>query len=994
MFADDGASVPTLDTLRKATPGLPSLPLALVTIVVACYTALNELDRLIGSVPAGGYSASFTAANTAPSARVFALLGQLNGAANGFVLAYVLVDCALAVTYGYLLHGALSEARRRGVIPAGAPLGLLTTPRPRLAVVAAGADIVENLLLLGVVVGGLPLALPAMAATAVKWLCLAGVGASLLYGALGTARGRKVGRDLLRAVAVHRFSLLAVLPVTLLALVSGPGIFDQLPDVQRAWLDVAGGRTGPRDGFVAVVALGAVTVGVFLLNRLETDDLYRRRAMARRGEQRPVAPLWQWLFGPIVAGVLAGLSALLGGVVRWGIFGLFVGIPLAVAGASWLLRRRGTLTPPELVGPKAPVRLAWLVGDALVLAGVVAASLGLLRSFVVLAAVPEGGARTVAAWAAVLLGPGVAVATWWVGIPALTSVCGHWPGVRSLLRPGAGWGMRDLSPAALGGTSRRAVRGGAWAGIATSAGLLVLIGAGPRQAADLFGVLGVVMISLGLLMLLVGTTVAVHVSFAPPELFWTKALRLRDVPVVGLLVVVLLAATLQGGDTAVHGVRPLAATASPGDSPQTAVEQWLARVDVGDCRVNVGTARSPRWARPMVFVAAEGGGIRAAYWTAAVMSQLRGTCAVDAVALASGVSGGSVGLAVLRATPVGEGSDAVWDLGGAAALGQAVDGLLVRDLAYSVTGVPGLVDGAWLDRAGLMETAWETSLPGLAADFYAPASGGLRAPLVLNATDANTGCRVLATHLRLDRPRLERCGESTAPLANSRDLRDYLADSARPLGDGDRCLPGIRLSSAAMASARFPYVTPSGVVGPCREAAATQLIDGGYAEGSGLGSLIDLAPRLLAVAPDDGIPVLPIVVYLDNGRGSDLAPPPPGTLPELLVPPLGLRNARGSQQSPTAWLQRAGELSVGRDPLPARVFVVAQDSAPGVQAPLGWVLSAASRADMDRSIRVAVERAAQHGPDPDDEELQEAEQEQRQGYPGLAELVRLFHTGR
>mgnify|MGYP002401065095 FL=1 len=396
----------------------------------------------------------------------------------------------------------------------------------------------------------------------------------------------------------------------------------------------------------------------------------------------------------------------------------------------------------------------------------------------------------------------------------------------------------------------------------------------------------------------------------------------------------------------------------------------------------------------MVFVAAEGGGIRAAYWTAAVMSQLRGTCAVDAVALASGVSGGSVGLAVLRATPVGEGSDAVWDLGGAAALGQAVDGLLVRDLAYSVTGVPGLVDGAWLDRAGLMETAWETSLPGLAADFYAPASGGLRAPLVLNATDANTGCRVLATHLRLDRPRLERCGESTAPLANSRDLRDYLADSARPLGDGDRCLPGIRLSSAAMASARFPYVTPSGVVGPCREAAATQLIDGGYAEGSGLGSLIDLAPRLLAVAPDDGIPVLPIVVYLDNGRGSDLAPPPPGTLPELLVPPLGLRNARGSQQSPTAWLQRAGELSVGRDPLPARVFVVAQDSAPGVQAPLGWVLSAASRADMDRSIRVAVERAAQHGPDPDDEELQEAEQEQRQGYPGLAELVRLFHTGR
>ncbi|HMS35753.1 MAG TPA: hypothetical protein PKA93_01205 [Arachnia sp.] len=983
---------PTLRQLRDATPTLPGLQLSLSTVVVACLIVLGELDRLIGSIPAGGYAASMGAANGWPGGRAIGLLGATAGAANGFVIAYVLVDCALAVTYGHLLHGALSAMRRRGVVPAGAPLGLLTTPRPRVAVVAAGADVAENLLLLGVVVGGLPLAVPAMAATAVKWLSLAGTAASLLYGAVGTPRGRRAGAGLLRAVGVHRFSLLAVLPVTLLALVPGAGIFDQLPDVQRAWLDTADGRNGPRDGLVAIVALGAVTLGVFLLSRLETDDLYRRRAMARRGERRPVAPLWQWLFGPIVVGLLAGLSALLGGVVRWGVVGLFVGVPLVVAGASWWLRRRGTSTPPELAEPKAPVRLAWLVGDVLVLAGVVAASLGLLRSFVVLAAVPEGGARTAAAWAAVLLGPGAAVATWWVGIPALTAVCGHWPSLRSLLRPGAGWGMRDLGPTTPGDTSRRAVRGGAWAGIAAAAGLLILIGAGPRQAADLFGVLGVVMISLGLLMLLVGTTVAVHVSFAPPELFWTKGLRLRDVPVVGLLVAVLLAATLQGGDTAVHGVRSLAATASPGDSPQAAVAQWLARVDDGHCRVNAGTARSPRWVRPMVFVAAEGGGIRAAYWTAAVMSRLGGTCAVDAVALASGVSGGSVGLAVLRATPPGEGSDAVWRLGDAAALGQAVDGLLVRDLAYAVTGVPGLVDGVWLDRAGLMETAWEARVPGLAADFSASATGALQAPLVLNSTDANTGCRVLATHLRLDRPRLERCGENTAPLANSRDLRDYLA----PVGEaseGDRCLGGVRLSTAAMLSARFPYVTPSGVVGPCGEAAATQLIDGGYAEGSGLGSLIDLAPRLLAVAPDDDVPVLPIVVYLDNGRGSDLAPSPPGTLPELLVPPVGLRNGRGSQQSPTAWLQRAKELSVGRDPLPTRVFVVAQDSVPGVQAPLGWVLSAASRADMDRSIGIAAERAAQHGPDLDDAEQQEAEQEQRQGYPGLAELLRLFQHG-
>ena len=58
-----------------------------------------------------------------------------------------------------------------------------------------------------------------------------------------------------------------------------------------------------------------------------------------------------------------------------------------------------------------------------------------------------------------------------------------------------------------------------------------------------------------------------------------------------------------------------------------------------------------------------------------------------------------------------------------------------------------------------------------------------------------------------------------------------------------------------MLSARFPIVTPSArVPGPSRESHALecdqrlanlQLIDGGYGESSGLGTLVDLAPRLM-----------------------------------------------------------------------------------------------------------------------------------------------------
>ena len=63
--------------------------------------------------------------------------------------------------------------------------------------------------------------------------------------------------------------------------------------------------------------------------------------------------------------------------------------------------------------------------------------------------------------------------------------------------------------------------------------------------------------------------------------------------------------------------------------------------------------------QPLVMVAAEGGGIRAAWWTIDVMSKVASTeCGANSVLLASGVSGGAVGLGVMAATGDGQSQQA------------------------------------------------------------------------------------------------------------------------------------------------------------------------------------------------------------------------------------------------------------------------------------------------------------------------------------------------
>ena len=842
-------------------------------------------------------------------------LHNLGEAAHGLVAVFTVVDFAMAGAYAWLLWRLLERVATSGVMPDKPPLGVVTRPRPWTPWAAAGLDALENVFLLSIVLSGsadapmaAPLAVGAVLCTFGKWVFLALSVLPLLFAGLGTVRGRARCGRWLRALTTQRFSLLAVVPIAALALVPGPGVFDQLPDVQRAWLEIGDGRgwSGPWHAAWAIGLLGLVTFGLFILGRLLTDDALNRSGGGDGPPPRTL--LWQWLYGPVLIVALGLWSVASGGQLRLAPMALFVGIPLGIAGVSWWLRahRRDELAPPEPANAELPVSEIWRMGDMLALSAVVVASLGLVRSYVVVLVL---GLGNVLQWVMPLAGLASAVLVWVFGSELLARVGDAIPLVRELIHPafGANLNLRgeaDARPPQEPEQRKPWLFG--WACIIASTVSLTLLTVWPAPIAAAVGVLGAMMLALGSLTLLVGASVAVNALWLPPEVFWLRWFRLTQAPVGALVLIVVAAASVTGSTPDVHGLRTDISSAASGVGYPDAVEQWRDRV--GDCLVDLGDGRL---ARPMVFVAAEGGGIRAAYWTAATLDALdtRADCSTRAVAFASGVSGGSVGLAVARTVPMSQASDAVWRLSGGDALAEATLGLLVRDPVFTVAGVPALTDGQWLDRAALMETAWERAVPGLAADFYAPATdGGFPAPLVLNSTDATSGCRVLATQLLVggDTEAAVRCTDDGVPLPYSRDLRVYLnSDGGGPERPDDSCLPGVRLSTAAMLSARFPYVTPSAVIGPCRGTNRAQLIDGGYAEGSGLGTVVDLAPNLLTGVAEDPVPVLPIVVFLDNGRGGDLLPVTPETRPEILVPPMGAITAGGTQKSTAAWLQRS-----------------------------------------------------------------------------------------
>lgn len=796
-------------------------------------------------------------------------------------------------------------------------------------------------------------------------------------------------RRLAHALEVQRFSLVVVLLLGLIAI--GPpvsGVLEQMPDVQRAWLN-SGSSTGRWQMLIAGLTQLLLALMLFLLGRMRT-----RRADAKfdgRGDDgRPRSSRHRtWLVLPLVVLGLAGLLAATGTAsVSWRRVIVFSGILLVIAAASKMVEH---WVPPGQRGRGLPtekehkvVTTVRLTGDALAVAVIGVTPIGVVRSFTVPALVIGD------AWPgrALLIGLiGAAALPWCWKLLCRLGDEGRAPGGASARRqePASQPHRRGERQALAGRTL------GLWVVAALFIVADVWLILVPFAATRVLGALGTAVIAIGSLASLLSALAYLAQTRLPLPIF--GALRMNVTPVLTIVLVIAIVGGIADKNSALHQVRPPVATggtARPTLSQQ--LSRWFQDAPTGSCAIQAPGAALVGGHQirivPLIQVAASGGGIRAAWWAVKVLGTVASSpCGARDVFAVSSISGGSVGVAVLASATSGAGAAnaSITTMAGPDALAAAIDGLMLRDAIAGYTGIdltaaqaPG--NDRSPDRAALMETVWQNEDGSLRQPFPLRHSW-LNWALLFNSTSVSTGCRAIISSVRLPRmaptvPSGQACGLGTAGLAGSYDFFDRL-----------RCMRNIATSTAAMLSARYAYITPSGTVTGCGKARklADQLVDGGYGEGSGLSTLIDLAPTVMSrvrqyndqaiTSARPGQPitlVVPVTVYLGNSIQPALSAVQASRTPELqavstalsIGPLTELTSADALLQNmlavtgPSQWVTCGsadalclGAVTAAQRAVPNQLIMVAPREFPGVAAPLGWLLSQASQRALDQALR-------------------------------------------
>jgi len=286
---------------------------------------------------------------------------------------------------------------------------------------------------------------------------------------------------------------------------------------------------------------------------------------------------------------------------------------------------------------------------------------------------------------------------------------------------------------------------------------------------------------------------------------------------------------------------------------------------------------------PMLIVATAGGGIRAAYWTAAVLDTLDKELAESGGArpylfAISGVSGGSVGATAFSAAlkdrdgrscnpsdprpsdpsanePIKKDCQKATSYLADDFFAPTLAAWIFKDTLASV--LPWPVE----DRQAALEKGFEHASVDEKANtaFFADSflsffnkdakfeTATLHSTwlpiLLLNATHEETGKRIIASQVKVERE----------VFVDAYDELDVLG--------GD-----LRASTAAMNSARFTYVSPAGNLGPHRGS----VIDGGYFENYGALTALELADAVRASPLGDKVKVVLLMITSDPTLGKEV----------------------------------------------------------------------------------------------------------------------------
>jgi hypothetical protein len=821
----------------------------------------------------------------------------------------------------------------------------------RAVIGAAVADGVEDLLQLLMVQWNLhgPAAYVVLyAATVAKWILVFGVVVYLAVTAYSVAqfhRLRTCERTelgyLLAAAGVLRAQIAVVL-----AWIGGLFFAEQTPDVLRRWLDASSdgaARGAAASGIVATLLLcvAVLTSGRLMLKQWHTPW------------NHTLSPRWSLAAAAVIAALALGLYLT-------GHGGQPLIVPVALALAVPIGDRLLRTVPAGSTGiiPGRRERSAKQLVELLAIAPLAALALALLHASVA----DVVFTRELRFWFLVA------------------------GGILLLGATAALWAARDelgLDPR----VDQRVLNGCSVAAVAVA--LWIELDHWP--AAEWIGTIGIVAIFSIFVSWLayLGTWIAERVQ--PPRI--VLVLRLRRIPVFTLVVVWAVLAT-RLGDGTYHDVRTVD-RAHDSVTVNGAFADWLSANGINPDDPAY-TSVSDATTRPLVLVASEGGGIRAAYWTALAMDCMfsggRGAenmtdCASGgpgpaSVFAASGASGGSVGLAAYMAHQFEQPADAGWvreRLGGDYVSPTVAQGLFA-DLPDAFLGIHGL----WGDRAATLERSWEREWPGDEMTQLSPSRiwddgrdpgtpGPHRFPLLLlNGTSVADGCRINVSVLNAAVGRRSDGGPTAADacsslvafeppkpggahadwtLAGTKDLTDFLC------ANND-----VRLSTAALLSARFPYVTPYGRLSPCSAGGprTSYDVDGGYLDNTGVTPLLQvwqkLEPLIRAYNAQPNAPcIVPMFVQIDNHYVAPAGPDEAARPSQLEAPPLTVKSSRdgeeaNARQAAALAFGRVVEEADGQDHLGwAHIY---PQSHPGSEAPLGWTLSAGSMDDLEQQMRM------------------------------------------
>ena len=350
--------------------------------------------------------------------------------------------------------------------------------------------------------------------------------------------------------------------------------------------------------------------------------------------------------------------------------------------------------------------------------------------------------------------------------------------------------------------------------------------------------------------------------------------RIFGVPILGTLIILLIAFEVFGL-TDNHQFRHTSADIER-PTVETALRAWLA------ARKDGPAYRSVNKPYPLYVVAAEGGGLYAAYQTAKFLARMQDLCSNFAqhVFAVSSVSGGSLGAAVFAGLARGfaaneDAHPCLEKLADRGNFEARADAILSRDLLAPVLWgglFPDFLQRfiPWpfpaLDRARALEYAFEDiwryggdrannplkgSLFALCGAGASACLSGSTPALAFNVSNIETGMQMVLSPLDFT--------SIGPPWTSSAKAFDFFSTGVDPVD--------MPLSTAVGLSARFPWVSPAGWftftdpnaknLGATAQTRRMSFVDGGYVDNSGAATASKLAQSLAELHAKD--PTLPPV---------------------------------------------------------------------------------------------------------------------------------------